>query len=607
MQKTQKLFLLAFPLVVLSSLSAKGTCATVNEVFLSAQQAYTHGDYEGALALLSEGVEAGTETLDVHFLKARCFLAQNRLEDAYKELFSVSLEEMDPTRSHELEELWDCLKKANDESDWFYGMCMKGSTRACRHYLETYRLTDERAEEVRKKLAELEVLRRNMGKGDSYSQMTKTEKALAFANITGSMKFEAIRAYERGDFELAAAIIDDRTRYTGKSDYEGQVILVMALARAGDQKRAILEYMRLSTMEPETGFFTAKNEVAETLAGLDKTIRDAKDAFFRAEELYKADGFSDAIVQLDKAIQLLCDTNIRIQPLLIASLYKVKDYARVLNEIEIYLRLGPSQDLAEYHDVKQMEVDAKRALDEPPHKQDISANAHRVCIRSVFPKEEIRGGWDVGLRVTSLVYAKGLYMLDMAPSKLKQVYRTYDNYPRGELDKLTKDGYVVTELCYAEGKWRVFATMGKASQRIITGKTFPKEAISECWKEGYSITDVEYGDGLWVVVLTKCKAFGKQHWATHLEFPKERIREVWDKKSMRITHLGYANGKWVVVGSTLSVRQGYITRSAHDLSNNQSAAIDEATAKGRFTHMVPNGEKLVLLWSNFNDPFPMLN
>lgn len=105
------------------------------------------------------------------------------------------------------------------------------------------------------------------------------------------------------------------------------------------------------------------------------TSEQARVAYRAAEAASEQGRFAEAVEQLDKAVRLLGKTNIRIQPLLIECLFKVKDYVRALKEIETYLTLNPDKNLAEYHDIKRLEGDAKKALEEDERK-------YKACVQS---------------------------------------------------------------------------------------------------------------------------------------------------------------------------------------------------------------------------------
>ncbi len=89
----------------------------------------------------------------------------------------------------------------------------------------------------------------------------------------------------------------------------------------------------------------------------------------KARELYAAavashekGNFASSVSNLMEAIRLLGRTNIRIQPLLVRSLFGMKDYPNAEKEVTAYFSLSPDSALAEYAEMASLRQKIKEAL-----------------------------------------------------------------------------------------------------------------------------------------------------------------------------------------------------------------------------------------------------
>lgn len=84
---------------------------------------------------------------------------------------------------------------------------------------------------------------------------------------------------------------------------------------------------------------------------------------------------------------------------------------------------------------------------------------------------------------------------------------------------------------------------------------FPKDEIKEHWDKGYYITNVTFNKGKWALIMVKGSGYSDQIWRTRTAFPEDEIKENWNK-GYYISKLTYGDGKWVLV---MSKGVGYYT------------------------------------------------
>ena len=87
---------------------------------------------------------------------------------------------------------------------------------------------------------------------------------------------------------------------------------------------------------------------------------------------------------------------------------------------------------------------------------------------------------------------------------------------------------------------------GFTDQIWRTRNYFPKEEIKEFWDKGYSITSISYGSEKWALVMSKGHGYGLQYWSTSADFPAQKIKDYWDK-GYNITQVAYGDGQWVLI------------------------------------------------------------
>ena len=92
--------------------------------------------------------------------------------------------------------------------------------------------------------------------------------------------------------------------------------------------------------------------------------QSAKENYFSAVKAYKSSNYTEAVQYLDKVVQQLGSTNIRVQPLLVKSLVGIKDWWRAKTEIAKYYNLNPNTKLAEYQEIVGLEKEVKSKINE---------------------------------------------------------------------------------------------------------------------------------------------------------------------------------------------------------------------------------------------------
>ncbi len=110
-------------------------------------------------------------------------------------------------------------------------------------------------------------------------------------------------------------------------------------------------------------------------------------------------------------------------------------------------------------------------------------------------------------------------------------------------------GYNYKAAVYDHSHWYVFMQEDFGGwQAYRRRENFPKDEIKELWDKNNSvITSLDYYDGEWNLMMTSFNdKFIKQRWSTNSEFPKEQIKKAWDE-GYYITEAAYGDGKWAMI------------------------------------------------------------
>jgi hypothetical protein len=110
--------------------------------------------------------------------------------------------------------------------------------------------------------------------------------------------------------------------------------------------------------------------------------------------------------------------------------------------------------------------------------------------------------------------------------------------------------YRITGLAFGDSIWSL--TMSKTKTNYTeawrTRTYFPKDEIKEFWDKKYYISNLTYGNGIWALVMSTGTGFTDQTWRTNPEFPSASIQELW-ASGHQINSLNYGNGVWALVMS----------------------------------------------------------
>lgn len=90
----------------------------------------------------------------------------------------------------------------------------------------------------------------------------------------------------------------------------------------------------------------------------------AKENYFTAQKAFESKNYTKAVQYLDKVVQQLGSTNIKVQPMLIKALYHQKQYFRTAIEIGKYGALNPDNTLVEYSEILKIQQDCQIILDQ---------------------------------------------------------------------------------------------------------------------------------------------------------------------------------------------------------------------------------------------------
>ena len=209
---------------------------------------------------------------------------------------------------------------------------------------------------------------------------------------------------------------------------------------------------------------------------------------------------------------------------------------------------------------------------------DLSAQARNVSIgssRSV-PAQEIRDGWEEGLRITSVTGTSHGYWVVVMSSRSgygTQAHSgTRSSFPSDFVSQQWNSGRSVTEVAYSNGGWLLVSSGGLNWRQRWSTSTSLSTKLREHRNLGYHITDVAYGGGVWAVVSSKVPSFGDQVYSASSSFPSAFIERSWDN-GCDITEWYYGNGMWVVVMTKLA--------SGPSQRYGQWSSFEDATSGGR--------------------------
>lgn len=101
--------------------------------------------------------------------------------------------------------------------------------------------------------------------------------------------------------------------------------------------------------------------------------QEAFKAFKQARAAYNNGDYETSSRLLSKTKELLGRTNIRIQPMLIKSLVKTRNWSQAQTEVENYYALNPSTDLVEYQEITTLKVQIDKQVEAEKRRQRAAA------------------------------------------------------------------------------------------------------------------------------------------------------------------------------------------------------------------------------------------
>lgn len=110
-------------------------------------------------------------------------------------------------------------------------------------------------------------------------------------------------------------------------------------------------------------------------------------------------------------------------------------------------------------------------------------------------------------------------------------------------------GYNYKAAVYDYNHWYVFMRKDYGGwQAYRRREYFPKDEIKELWDKNNSIiSSLDYYNNEWSLTMTSFDdKFIQQRWATDDEFPAEKIKESWEE-DYYITEAAYGDGTWAIV------------------------------------------------------------
>lgn len=166
-----------------------------------------------------------------------------------------------------------------------------------------------------------------------------------------------------------------------------------------------------------------------------------------------------------------------------------------------------------------------------------------------FPRDWVAKQWDDGKYITKVTYGDGNWAVLMTNNTpyLKQSWAkrdTWDKIIEFVREKWKENNkYNITDIAYGNGVWYVVMSVLKEyeAQSFNASESFPGDWIGEKYKDNYNISSVESDGKKWYVIVTKQTSnLGETIFNPQEDFPKEKIREQWDK-NRRISTLVYSD------------------------------------------------------------------
>lgn len=143
----------------------------------------------------------------------------------------------------------------------------------------------------------------------------------------------------------------------------------------------------------------------------------AKAAYFKADEQYQANNYQSCIDKLNEAVQLLGESNARIQYLMVKSYNGLGNYFQVKIELRKYFSFQPNEDewykemllLSDEIDIKIKQIQEKELL-EKKRKEEADLLKRKLIEEADLQNKKDDGDWSIAVSTnTSSSYENYLY------------------------------------------------------------------------------------------------------------------------------------------------------------------------------------------------------
>jgi len=137
----------------------------------------------------------------------------------------------------------------------------------------------------------------------------------------------------------------------------------------------------------------------------------------------------------------------------------------------------------------------------------------------------------------------------------QKLLKSSEDRPLKQIQDLWEAGYSVRLITHTGNIWAVVGDKkeGRGPQNFTMDPKPPMEEIYDAIDRGAEIQFLHFSKGQWIFLAEKeGRGKDKLHQEVHVfeKFPDIFIRDsVWDK-GMMIRHLGFGNGKWILIAGT---------------------------------------------------------
>lgn len=167
--------------------------------------------------------------------------------------------------------------------------------------------------------------------------------------------------------------------------------------------------------------------------------QEAFQVFKEAREAYQHQNFNSAAQLLTQTKTLLGSSNIRIQPMLIKSLYEIQDWRKAKTEINVYYNLNPDKELVEYQEIAKLEKEVSAKINEEENlfqsaRQQRSVSQYQSYLNQ-FPYGKYRNEVSELLRTQN---DENAWNAAQSKNSTASYYAYLESYPNGNYSVLAK-------------------------------------------------------------------------------------------------------------------------------------------------------------------------